>query len=121
MGRKTRNDVLPVETPTEYLVKRQEGFAHVACKDRLRKAEIVFIVEHVEIVDNSTIGDVAPREADNLVEYRQGIAHAAICLLRNNVESLGLGRDLLLSRHVLQMLHHIMNGDTCEIIYLTTR
>ena len=56
----------------------------------------------------------------HLVEDREGVAHGAVGLLGYHVERLVFGLDTLGGGHGAEMLHHVVDSDTLEVVHLAT-
>ena len=121
MGGQPGNDILPVKSFAQYFIQDQDRRTYISCQDCIRKTEIIFVIEYIQIVDDSLISNIAIGKTNYLVENRQGITHTAISFLGNYVQSFRLSSHIFLRGNIFQMFHHIGNRDAGEIIYLTTR
>ena len=65
--------------------------------------------------------DIAARHRGELLEARERIAHAAMCLADHEVKGLTLGRYALAGAHVLKMGAHVGRPDRVELEALDAR
>ena len=56
----------------------------------------------------------------NLVENRQGITHATVSFLCNNVQSLRFCFNMFFSGYIFQVFYRVVHTDTIEIVYLAS-
>ena len=119
VGGQAGDDVLAVEAFLQNLVEDEQRGADVAREHGVGEAEIVVVIEHVEVLDHGLVGHVAAGVADGLIEDGEGVAHAAVGFLGDDVEGLGLGLDALLLGHVLQVADDVGDGDAGEVVDLT--
>ena len=117
---KAGDEVVAVEALVQHLVEKQEGVARLPGQQLVRQAEVVFIVQDVEVLYHALVGDAPAGEADHLVEDGQGVAHPAVGLEGNDVEGFRLGRDSLFGGDVGQVCHDVLHADALEVVYLAT-
>ena len=121
MRRQTIDEVSAVEPAIYDIVEQEHDVANLIVESEVDYAEIVVAVEYVEVFDDLVVGHVALTETHRLVEYRQGIAHAAISFLGYNAESLLLVSDTLLLGNHLQVVDNVLGCHPFEIVDLATR
>ena len=119
MAGQPTDEVSGIEALHQNLVEQEQAGLHLALEEMIHKAEIVLGAEHIQVLADKVVGEVASREAHHLVKDGQRIAHTAVSLLGNEVQGLGLGRITLLLGHILEMLHHALNGHALEVVHLT--
>ena len=61
-------DILPVKSFAQYIVQDQDGRPDVPGKHRIRQPEIIFVIQDVQVIDNSLIGNIPICKTDYLVE-----------------------------------------------------
>ena len=86
----------------------------------VRQAEVVFIVQYVQVFYNLFIRQVSSREAYRLVENGKCVTHAAVCLLGNDVQCLRLVCISLFVCHELQVVDDGLYAHAVEIVHLAT-
>ena len=86
----------------------------------VRQAEVVFIVQYVQVFYNLFIRQVSSREAYRLVENGKCVTHAAVCLLGNDVQCLWLVCISLFVCHELQVVDDGLYAHAVEIVHLAT-
>ena len=112
--------MLGVEPFVEYLVEQQQRIADGVVQKSLCQEEVVFVIQHVEVVYDGLVGDVPSGEAGNLVEDGEGVAHPSVRFLGNDVQGVVFGRYTLLRGDVLQLFHNIGYPDALKVVYLAT-
>ena len=110
-----------VEALREDLVEEQQAGGIVSGKEVVRQPEIVFIIKNVQVLDHHIVGNVVAAEGYCLVEQGQSVAHRSVGFLGYDVQSVVADGDLLRSRYILHIAHHISNRDTVEIVCLAAR
>ena len=85
----------------------------------VHEAEIILGTQHVQVLTDEVVGEIAAREANHLVENRQGVSHSAVGLLRYQAQGLRLCRVALFGGYALQMLDCVLCGDALEVVNLT--
>ena len=115
------DEVLRVEALVNHFVKEKKYRIDVVGKDILDHAEIVFVIEHVEIGYDILISDVVARKTHHLVENRESVTKCAVGFLCDDVESLLLGRHAFFCSDILQMFGDIFNRNAFKIKYLASR
>ena len=74
----------------------EQSLGNIAGAERLHQAEVVVVVEHIEVVDGTLVGDIAKRGGRHLVEDGERVAHGTVGFLCNHIEGGRLGSDTLL-------------------------
>ena len=113
-------DILPVKSFAQYIVQDQDGRPDISGKHCIRQPEIIFVIQDVQVIDNSLIGNIPICKTDYLVEDGQRVAHTTIRFLGNHIQGFRFSRHSFAGRYVFQMLHHIGNRDTRKVVYLAT-
>ena len=121
MRRNTVDKHPRVKTVVAHVFVDEERLLDIVVGKSVDKTEIIVVVKDVEIVDSGTIGDVAHRCGCHLVEYRQGVTHSAVGLLRYHVKSLRLGCVTLMVGNIFQLLGDVGGRDALEVIFLASR
>ena len=110
-----------VKTFVQHIIEQQQGVTHLILKKAVRQPEIIFIIQHIEILNHALIRNVSTGKAYHLIEDGKCITHTAIRLQRNDIQRFGFCCDILFRSHISQMLHRVFHTDTVKIINLATR
>ena len=121
MSRQAVDEVPPVKAFAKNAIQKQHGVADLVLQGVVYDFEIVFRVENVEVFYDLLVSDVALAEAGGLVEDGQRVAHSAVCLLRNQFQSLLLVCDAFLLRNFFQMVDGVGDSHSLEVVDLTAR
>ena len=117
----TLDEQSTVEALVDDRVEQYHNVAHLIFYREVYDAEVVLRVEHVEILDDLLVGDVALTERGSLIEDGEGVAHTTVGLLGNDGECLFLVGDALLVGHVLQVVDGVADGHPLEVVDLASR
>ncbi|GFI53715.1 hypothetical protein IMSAGC022_00307 [Alistipes sp.] len=109
------------EAAAEHVVETQQGLYVVACQQQVCHVEVGVVVQHVERGGYLLVVELRAAERYGLVEHRQGVAHTAVGLARDEVQSLIVGLDPLLRGYVSQILHAVLDAYAVEVVYLASR
>ena len=110
--------MVSVEAFLQDVVEYQQTVGHLVFKQAVCQAEIIFVVQHIQVFYDAVVCDMPVCKADHLVEDRQRIAHASVGFLRDDVQCFRLSVDVLFSGHILQVLGNVCNIDAVEVVYL---
>ena len=83
--RQTVHQMTAVEPFGYHVVQQQHHLTHLVVDTQVHYLEVVFSIEHVQVLYHLGVGEVILAETGALVEYRQGVAHAAICFFGDDV------------------------------------
>ena len=86
----------------------------------VHEPEVIFVIQHVQVFDDFPVGQVASRVAYGLVKDGEGVAHAAIGFLCDDVQGFRLIRVAFLFGHELQVVDNGLYAHPVEIIHLAT-
>ena len=114
----SRHESLAGESPREHVVEREQRLDIVARQERFGHAEVGVVVQYVERLGHLLIAEFLPAERNGLVEHRQGVAHAAVGFLCDQVERLVVGGDSLLRGDVFEVFHGVLDADAVEVVDL---
>ncbi len=117
----SRREGLPRKAFREHRVERDQHIDVVACEQHLRNAEIGVVIQHVERLGHVAVVERRAAERHGLVEHRQGVAHAAVGFLRDEVQRLFVGRDVLLPGDVFEVFDAVLDADAVEVVNLAPR
>ena len=106
-----RDDMLSVEPFLYNLVQDEQACPYVSFQNSVRNAEIIFVVQHIEVLDHGLVGNVSARVADYLIEDRQSVAHPPVGFLCDDVQRFGFGFYLFLVGYILQMFYGVDDRD----------
>ena len=76
----------------------------------VHELKIVVGVEYIEYRYRLLIGDGCTAESDELVEDREGVTHAAVCLLRDDVQRIFGHGDAFVRGNRLQISDGVRDG-----------
>jgi len=115
------DEVSTVESLGDNTVEQEHDVAHLVFQGEVYDTEIVLGVEHVKVFEHLLQGDVALTIARHLVEDRQGIAHASVCFLGNNVEGFFLVGNAFAVGHHLQVVDNLGHCHALKVVNLAAR
>ena len=121
MRRQSAYEMLTFEAFAQHLIEYHQRLWHSVLHQCLNQTEIIVVVQDVKIRDNALIRNLIATKTNHLVEYRQCITHRSIGFLRYHIQCHIFGINALILRYILQMRHCVVDGDTIEIVDLTTR
>ena len=104
----------------EDVVEEQQRSRDVMAERCVHELEIVVRVEDIEYGDGLLVRDGCTAESYELVEDREGVTHATVCLLRNDVEGIFGDGDAFVRGNRLQISDGVGYGDAVEVINLAT-
>ena len=110
-----------VESLVEHIVKKQQGIAHFILKKTVCQTEVILVIQYIEILNHTLVGDISSGETNHLIKDRESVTHTPIRFERNHVQGFRLRRDSFFRRYVSQMVHSIIYADTVKVVNLTTR
>ena len=116
----SRDEVMGIESFPEHFVQQHHGIRGLVVQKVIHQAEIVFIVQYVQVFNHSLVGDVSSREAGHLVEDGKCVTHTSVRFLGNDGQGFRLGLDAFFLGHVLQVSHGILHVDAVEVINLAS-
>ena len=116
-----RDEVVRVEPTRHDVVEQQHGSGNVTGQRLVGEREVRVVVEHVQLLRHSLVGQVLSCERHELVEHRQRVAQRPVGLLGDDVQRFFLGLHPFLRSNVLQMGHGVWHRDAVEVEDLTTR
>ena len=117
---KTLNHVAAIETAAQNAVERNHHLCHLVLQSQVYQTEIVVAVEHVQVLDNLLVSDVAHAEAGSLVEDGESIAHTSVSLFGYHGERLLFILYAFLLSHHLQVSDGVGHGHALEVVNLTS-
>ena len=109
-----------VEAMGEDVVEEQQRSRDVMAERCVHELKIVVGVEYIEYRYRLLIGDGRTAESYELVEDREGVTHAAVCLLRDDVQRIFGHGDAFVRGNRLQISDGVRDGDAVEVIDLAT-
>ena len=121
MRAQAADETLCVEALREDLVEGEHRAGIVALQEVVGQAEIVIVVEHVQVLDHLFVRNLAAAEGDRLVEQREGVAHRAVGFLRDDVHGVLAHRNALFLSDGLHIAHHVVDADAVEVVGLAAR
>ena len=121
MRRQSSHKMLSFKTLTQHFIKHHQRLCHPILQQCIHQSEVIVIIQHIQIGNNSVIRNLIAAETHHLVEYRQCVTHSSICLLRYNIQRHFFNINSPISSNIFQMFYRIIYRDTIEVIYLTTR
>ena len=121
VGVQPRDKYLRREASGKHLVEGDKSLDIIPCTQHIRNREVGVIIKDIERRGHILIVERRAAERHRLIEHRQRIAHTAIGLMSNEVESLVVGLNTLLRGDVAQILNAIFHLYAVEVVYLATR
>ena len=88
-------------------------------QDLLCDPEVVIIIQDIQILQHGFIGEFMAGKAHQLVENREGIPHGSVGFLRDDVQRIFAGADLLLLCYILKVTGNVIHRDSPEVEDLT--
>ncbi len=85
MRRYSANYILPLESPVQNIVQNQQAIYHTSRNDGIGKLEIVFEVEHVEVLNHRFIRNISRCITYCLIKNGKRITHPPVRFLRDDV------------------------------------
>ncbi|MPM51071.1 hypothetical protein SDC9_97817 [bioreactor metagenome] len=79
------NNILPFEPPVQNIVQNQQAIYNASGKDCIGELEIVFKIEHVEILDHRFIRNISRCVTHRLIKNRKCVTHPPIRFLCDNI------------------------------------
>ena len=117
---KSPNQQSSVESLVDDLVQQHHDVTHLILHGEVSDLEIVFSVQHVQVLYHFLVRDVPLTERGSLVEDAQGITHTAVSFLRNDSKCLLLILDTLFLCHRFQVVDGVTYRHPLEVVNLTT-
>ena len=118
MRTQSGDEMIPVESFFQYIVEEKHAFRYLVFQETVCQPEIIFIIQYVQVVDDTLVSDVSVCEAHHLVEDGQSITHTSVGLLGDDIQGFRFGFHMLLEGHAFQVFHHVADTDPVEIINL---
>ena len=112
---------LRIKSAFAYLFVDEQCRRYVALQERFIKAEIIVVVEHIEVFNRAFVGDIALARCRHLVENRQRIAHGAIGFLRYHIQRRHIRLHAAVGTDVFQLLHDVGHANARKIVDLAAR
>ena len=109
-----------VEAMRKDIVEEQQRSRDVMAERCVHKLKIVVGVEYIEYRYRLLIGDGCTAESYELVEDLEGVTHAAVCLLRDDVQRILGDGDAFVRGYRLQISDGVGDGDAIEVIDLAS-
>ena len=110
--------MVAVESFIQNFVQQKHRFRHLVAQQHIGDAEVVFVVEHIQIFNHPLVSDVSAREAHYLVEDGECVAHTSVGLLCNHIQRFSFGLDALFFGHIFQMFHSVIHIHPVEVVDL---
>ena len=110
-----------VKSFVQHIVQQQQGVTDFIFKKMVGQFEVVFVIQHIQILDYALVSDVSTGKTYYLVEDGQGVTHTAVGFQRNDVQSFRFGGNSLFRGYIGQVSYGIFHTDTVEVVYLTAR
>lgn len=121
MGPQSGHEMVGLKAFVDNVVEEHQDVGGVALQNVVNDAEIVVVVEHIEVVDDILVSDGLTGETHHLVEDGKGIAQGSVGFLCDDVQGFGFGADAFVRCHKGKVLGDVVDGDALEIVYLAAR
>ena len=109
-----------IEAFAQYIVQQYHGFRYLVFQEIVYQAEVIFVIQHIQVLDGSLVGDVSSGEAGYLVEDGKCITHTPIRFLGDDCQCFRLSMDTFLLGYILQVCYGILHIDAVEVIDLAS-
>ena len=80
-----RNEITPIKPTTQHLIKEEHRLTDLVLDEEIREAEIIVVIQDIEVANHSLIGKVTLCVAHHLVKERESVTHTSISLLGNDM------------------------------------
>ena len=88
--------VAAVKSLGQDVIEQYHGFRYAFFQEHVRKAEIIVIVYHVQVLNCLLIRDMTARKANHLVKDGECVTHASVGFFGYDGQGLGIGLHTLL-------------------------
>ena len=116
--RQSGHEQVTIEALLQDGVELHQGRRHIAASNAVRDAEVVVVVQYVEVLHHLLVGEARTAEAHQLIEDAERITQTAIGLLGNEVQGLRLGLDAFALGDAGQVARDVADPDPPEIEHL---
>ena len=113
-----RHKMQGIETLGQHLVELQQRRGIILCQKGIHQRKTVFVIQDVQVLHHIRHLYVRPAERHRLIEDREGVAHRAIGLLRNDMQAFIIDRNVFPRSDGPQVPDDIGNADAVEIVGL---
>ena len=107
-----------VEAVADDAVHKHHHVGHLVLQAQVHQLEVVVARKDVEVAHHLVVTERAAAEADALVEDGEGVAHAAVGLLRNQGQRLLVVGHAFFLGHHLQVCHGVAHVHALEVVNL---
>ena len=118
MRSQPRDEMVAVKSFSKNIIESEQAFGYFIFQEEIGQLEIIFVVQYVQVLNHTLVGDVSVGEAHYLVEDGEGITHTPVSFLCDDVQGFRFGFDVLLAGYVLQVFHRIVDRDAAEVVNL---
>ena len=112
--------MVAVKPFSKNIIEREQAFGYFIFQEEIGQLEIIFVVQYVQVLNHTLVGDVPVGEAHYLVEDGEGVTHTPVGFLCNDVQGFRFDFDVLLAGYVLQVFHRIVDRDAAEVVNLAS-
>ena len=113
-------EVVAFEALLQDFVEDQQRAGHILRQHGVHHLEEIVIVEYVQVLEGVLVSQLAPGKAHDFVKRTEGVAHAPVGFLRNEVQGVAFRGHVLFGHNFLQVVYRVLYGDAFEIEYLAT-
>ena len=85
MGSHAVDENFGIEAVVAHFLINEQRLFDVSVEESVGQSKIIVVVENVQIVDGSFVGDVSHCGSCHLVEHGKRVAHGAVGFLRDDV------------------------------------
>ncbi len=118
--RQSGHEQVTIEALLQDGVELHQGRCYITIGDAVRDAEVVVVVQHIEVLHHLLVGEACAAEAHQLIEDAERITQAAIGLLGDEVQGLRFGFDAFALGDAGQVARDVTDPDPAEIEHLAT-
>ena len=113
-----RHKMQGIETLGQHLVELQQRRGIILRQEGIHQRKAIFVIQDVQVLHHIRHLYVRPAERHRLIEDREGVAHRAIGLLRNDMQAFIIDRNVFPRSDGPQVPDDIGNADAIEIVGL---
>ena len=117
---KTGYEVVSVKTFVEHFIKKYQAAGHIFRQNQIGQFEIVVVIQYVEVLNYSRVGEVATAKRHYLVEDRKRIAHSTVCFGSNHVQCFRFGLNAFFGSNGCQVIADVFYFNAVEVENLAT-
>ena len=103
------------KTFVQNFVKQEEKSGKVLLEDKIGSLEVIIVIQNVQIVDNTLVGDIFSGKRDQSVKNRESIPQGTISFLGDQVQPFRVCCNAFGLGHISQVMGNVFNRDALKI------